>query len=150
MKNIVVVDIDGTIAKMGDRLKYLMQDPKDYDSFYLDEFDDEPIAEIIRLVVNLQKSGYQIVFCTGRKECSRAKTVRWCDKHFSLNVTQNATLLMRADHDHRPDIKTKPELLENAGLTPDNVAFMLEDRAAVTKKYRELGFTVLQVAEGNY
>ena len=61
MKNIVVVDIDGTIAKMGDRLKYLMQEPKDYDSFYQDEFDDEPIMDIVRLVVNLQKSGYQIV-----------------------------------------------------------------------------------------
>lgn len=150
MKNIVVVDIDGTIAKMGDRLKYLQQDQKDYDSFYKDEFDDEPITEIIELVKRLYVSGYRIVFCTGRKECSRAKTTRWLRKHIGGPIVDYLCLHMRADHDHRPDVKTKPELLEKAGLTPDNVAFMLEDRAAVTKKYRELGFTVLQVAEGDY
>lgn len=29
MKNTIVVDIDGTIAKVGDRLKYLQQEKKD-------------------------------------------------------------------------------------------------------------------------
>ena len=30
----VVVDIDGTISKVGDRIKCLEQSPKDWDSFY--------------------------------------------------------------------------------------------------------------------
>lgn len=33
-KNIIVVDIDGTIARVGDRLKYLQQDKPDWNSFY--------------------------------------------------------------------------------------------------------------------
>ena len=30
----VVVDIDGTLSKVGERLKYLQQDPPDWDRFY--------------------------------------------------------------------------------------------------------------------
>lgn len=46
MKNIVVVDIDGTIAKVGDRLKYLQQEKKDWDSFYEHCDEDEPIKDM--------------------------------------------------------------------------------------------------------
>ena len=49
MKRTVIVDIDGTISKVGDRLKFLKQTPKDWDSFYNDCFEDEPILEIIDL-----------------------------------------------------------------------------------------------------
>ena len=38
MKKTVIVDIDGTISKVGERLKYLLQSPKDWDSFYNDCF----------------------------------------------------------------------------------------------------------------
>ena len=45
MKHIVVVDIDGTIAQIGDRLKYIThQNPKDYDAFY--DHCDEDIKEM--------------------------------------------------------------------------------------------------------
>ena len=46
----IIVDIDGTISRIGERLKYLIQSPKDWDSFYGDCFDDEPIIEIVGLV----------------------------------------------------------------------------------------------------
>ena len=45
----IIVDIDGTISRIGERLKYLIQSPKDWDSFYGDCFDDEPIIEIVNL-----------------------------------------------------------------------------------------------------
>jgi len=56
-KEIVLVDIDGTISKVGDRLRYLEQKPKDWDSFYEACGEDEPIDEIIRLVRNLAEIG---------------------------------------------------------------------------------------------
>ena len=34
MSKIVVCDIDGTISKVGDRIKYLEQSPKDWDAGY--------------------------------------------------------------------------------------------------------------------
>ena len=56
-KNIVVVDIDGTIAKVGDRLKYFQQEKKDWDSFYEHCDEDEPIKDMCRLVEDVWELG---------------------------------------------------------------------------------------------
>ena len=97
-KDIVIVDIDGTIAKIGDRLKYLQQDPKDWDSFYEHCDEDEPIEDIIRLVQRLHFCGYNIVFCTGRRESVRNKTIEWIKKHLGFE-SWHYRLLMRKDND---------------------------------------------------
>lgn len=149
MKHVVIVDIDGTISKVGERLKYLKQEPKDWDSFYNDCFDDEPIPEMVRLVDALCHK-YTLVFCTGRRASCREKTIAWIKKHFTFEWFYWHAILMRPNNDKRHDTEVKPELLEIAGFTPDNVAFILEDRSSMVKKWRELGFTCLQVAEGDF
>lgn len=146
MKNIVVVDIDGTIAKVGDRLKYLQQAKKDWDSFYEHCDEDEPITDIIDVVQALYWDDYKIVFCTGRRESVRFKTVVWIQK----NCFSKFDLLMRPDGDHRHDTEVKPELLANAGVSPKEVLCILEDRDSMVAKWRELGYRCLQVAEGKF
>lgn len=145
MKNIVVVDIDGTIAKVGDRLKYLQQEKKDWDSFYEHCDEDEPISDMLSLVYDLYSYNY-IVFCTGRRESVRAKTEEWLNKHLGIGYI----LLMRPDGDFRHDTMVKPELLAQMGITPDRVYFILEDRDSMVAKWRELGYRCLQVAEGKF
>ena len=76
MKNTVIVDIDGTISKVGDRLKYLQESPKNWDAFYDACFEDEPILEVVDLVKVLSNE-YRIVFCTGRRESTRKDTSKW-------------------------------------------------------------------------
>lgn len=147
MKNVVIVDIDGTISRVGERLKYLKQEPKDWDSFYNDCFEDEPIPEMIKLLRHLYPK-YNIIFCTGRRESCSSKTSRWMAIH--TGCLFNCPILFRKNGDKRHDTEVKPELLEIAGFTPDNVAFILEDRTSMVKKWRELGFTCLQVAEGDF
>ena len=146
--NIIVVDIDGTIAKVGDRLKYLQQEKKDWDAFYEHCDEDEPIKDIIELVELMQIHEYNIVFCTGRRESVRKKTENWLFKN--IWCLREYKLLMRKDNDYRPDTEVKPELLANAGITPDDVWFILEDRDSVVVKLRSLGFRVLQVADGKF
>lgn len=152
-KQIVIVDIDGTISKVGERLKYILQEPKDWDKFYEDSFNDEPIIEMLGLVRCLAES-YQIVFCTGRRASCRAKTLKWLETHGPTVSTYNPfrfpQILMRANNDFRHDTEVKPELLEMVGYTPDRVAFILEDRSSMVKKWRELGYTCLQVADGDF
>tara|TARA_R110000796_G_scaffold240516_1_gene361625 strand:- start:743 stop:1183 length:441 start_codon:yes stop_codon:yes gene_type:complete len=142
-KQIVVVDIDGTIAKVGDRLKYLKLKPPDYDSFYLSCFDDEPIKDMIDFVKNLYPV-YDIVFCTGRREQVREVTAKWL-----FNQGLYGALLMRPDGDMRHDVLTKPEALFDY-LDKSEVAFILEDRNSMVKKWRELGLRCLQVDYGNF
>lgn len=147
-KNIIVVDIDGTIAKVGDRLKYLQQEKKDWDAFYEHCDEDEPIDEMCQLVADLFILGRDIVFCTGRRESVRGKTCNW----LTANVmsTYDSELLMRKDRDWRPDTEVKPELLQKAGITPDDVYLILEDRDSMVAKWRELGYRCLQVADGKF
>lgn len=154
MKNIVIVDIDGTMSKVGDRLKYLQQSPKDWDAFYEACDQDEPNIDICRLVDTLDSYPYELYFCTGRRESTRTKTIDWIRKNvFVVNVAEcwlSDHLLMRNDGDYRHDTIVKPELLEAHGISVDSVAFILEDRSSMVKKWRKLGFTCLQVAEGDF
>ena len=151
MKNIVVVDIDGTLSKVGDRLKYLKHEPVDWDSFYDSCFEDEPIREIIDLVKFL-RGKYMIVYCTGRRESVREITKRWLAKHIQGNefAILDDFLIMRPNDDKRHDIHVKPEQLIKSGWDINRIAFVLEDRDSMVKKWREMGIKCLQVAEGDF
>lgn len=150
MRSKIIVDIDGTIAKIGDRLKYLQQENKDWDSFYEHCDEDTPIEDIITLVEDLWfNGGYDIVFCTGRRESVRHKTINWIDKYFPVS-NMEYDLLMRKDNDWRHDTEVKPELLQKANITTEDVFIILEDRTSMVNKWRELGFTCLQVASGDF
>ncbi len=150
MKRTIIIDIDGTISKVGERLKYLNQEPKDWDSFYNDCFEDEPIVEMCDLVYDLYLQGYKLVFCTGRRESCREKTLTWFNNYFEPEIANFSTLLMRPNNDHRHDTEVKPELLKKADINLDCIAFVLEDRNSMVKKWRELGLICLQVAEGDF
>lgn len=148
-KKTVIVDIDGTMSKVGDRIKYLQKTPKDWSSFYKACGEDEPIKPIVKLVNQLSKK-YCIAFCTGRTEITRDITVDWLRKHLNERTFKNAVLLMRDNGDHRHDTLVKPELIEQAGIELDDIAFVLEDRNSVVAKWREMGLTCLQVADGDF
>ena len=146
MKKYVVVDIDGTIANCEHRVHHLLQEPKDWDSYFSKCDGDEPIQPIIDIVRSFYLGDWEVIFCTGRRDSERGKTETWLNR----NCLIFGTLLMRKTGDHRHDTIIKPELLARAGITPKNTAFILEDRNSVVKKWRELGFTCLQVAEGDF
>jgi uncharacterized HAD superfamily protein len=140
----VLVDIDGTIAKVGERLKYLQGKP-DYDKFYASCFDDAPITEIIDLVKTLADN-YTIVYCTGRREQVRKNTTDWFSKH---NLPAGK-LLMRPNGDKRHDVACKPAQLQKAGIQLAEIAFVLEDRNSMVKQWRKLGLKCLQVDYGDF
>lgn len=149
-KKIVIVDIDGTISKVGDRLRFLSQKPKDWDSFYNDCFEDEPISDMINLV-NILLPKYYVVFCTGRRESVREMTVNWLKSNLDIKkVVYPLQLFMRSDGDFRHDTEVKPELLKKSSIQFSDIAFVLEDRNSMVAKWRELGLTCLQVAEGDF
>lgn len=154
-EEIVIVDIDGTITDASARAeKYLSQPQKDWEGFYKACGTDKPITPILNLVRVLSIS-YQIVYCTGRRASCEDATRQWLkDNHVFLLGTNEyyGTFLFRRDGDKRHDTIVKPELLnEYLAKHPDKkVAFILEDRNSMVSKWRELGYTCLQVAEGDF
>ena len=147
VKNIIVVDIDGTIADISHRVHHLNNKPIDWDAFYSECDKDRPIVNVIEIIRKLMEI-YVIIFATGRSEDERAITSAWLLKN--VPFLQTFTLLMRKSGDHRSDTVVKPESLSEYGLNPENVAFILEDRNKVVNKWRELGYTCLQVADGDF
>ena len=73
----ILVDIDGTVAKMGDR------SPFDWHRVGV----DTPKWPIIRLVKAMRASGYVIVFFSGRDAVCRPETTDWLCKHFDWQPT---------------------------------------------------------------
>ena len=148
-KNIVIVDIDGTLTLLGDRIKYLHQDKIDWDNFFDACYEDEPIFEIIDLVQRLKYAKYDIIYMTGRRESIREKTLKWFKDKTSLNM-KSSELIMRKNDDYRHDIIIKPEMIKENNIDLKQVAFVLEDRNSVVEMWRKLGVKCLQVADGDF
>ena len=146
MKKYVVVDIDGTVANAVDRIHLLTQKEPDWNAFYDKCDEDVAMWPIVDMVKKLSTS-YHIIFCTGRHDKVRDKTRMWIDMYTGLWM---APILMRKTGDIRKDTETKPELLDRAGINTSNTAFILEDRNSMVKHWRSMGFTCLQVAEGDF
>ena len=96
----IIVDIDWTIAKMGDR------NPYDYTKVHL----DTPHNDIILLIDMIKSIGkYKVILCSGRKDDCREETIKWLsDVWFHYDE-----LLMRKSDDNRKDSIVKYEILVN-------------------------------------
>lgn len=149
-KYYLLVDIDGTLSDASKRAKtYLEGDNPDWDGFYAACGEDTPITPVIGIIEALS-ARFDIVLCTGRRESCREATVRWLEE----NAPRIAycPILFRHNWDTRHDIMVKPAMLEaymkeNHKKQPYAV---FEDRNSMVSKWRELGYTVFQPANGDF
>jgi predicted kinase len=132
-----LVDIDGTVALMDGR--------SPYDESRVGE--DRPNEPVIRVVRALHAAGYRIVFCSGRTDACRGDTAAWLAEH--VGVPYDA-LHMRAAGDQRKDSIVKAEIFDKHIRHAYRVVGVLDDRMQVVRMWRDLGLTVLQVAEGDF
>jgi predicted kinase len=133
----VLVDIDGTVALMGDR------DP--YDMTRVEE--DKPNRPVITAVRAMHAFGHHIVYCSGRTDDCRATTERWLATHVGV---PHHGLFMRRTGDTRRDSVVKGEIYEREIRHRHRVTGVFDDRAQVVQMWRALGLTVFQVAEGDF
>jgi predicted kinase len=136
-ENCIIVDIDGTVAKMNGR------SPFDWDR--VDE--DLPKMNIINLVKSYVFSSHcTLVFMSGRDEVSRTKTISWLDKYFTFPYK----LYMRKEGDNRSDVIVKKELFYDNVHDKLNPLFVIDDRRQVVDLWRSLGLTCLEVADHRF
>lgn len=152
MVKYVVVDLDGTVADCTHRLHFINGETKDWKGFYEACKDDKPIMSIIDMVRALNERYYNVIFLTGRSELARNVTQEWLQAN---NLWNYDDLIMRPLEDYRQDSVVKLEMLNDyirTNLNDDKeaIGFILEDRATVVKSFRDAGFKVLQVAEGDF
>ena len=141
---IVIFDIDGTLADVSERIHHVRKKPKNWNAFFQGMAQDKAIHSMVRLCNILFASGIRIVLCSGRSEEHREQTVEWLAQQ-GVNYHD---LLLRKDKDRRSDTEVKRELL--ATLDKSKILFVVEDRSRVVEMWRSEGLVCLQCAPGEF
>nr|WP_018635131.1 hypothetical protein [Parafrankia elaeagni] len=135
---LAVIDVDGVVADVRHRLRFLRVHPGDWDAFFAAADIDPPLAEGVELVHTLARD-HEVIWLTGRPERSRPATVRWLQEQ-GLPVGE---LRMRPDDDRRPARIFKRSELRRMGARR-RVAVVVDDDPAVVELLRADGWPVLR------
>ncbi|MBO0930135.1 phosphatase domain-containing protein [Fibrella aquatilis] len=137
----ILVDIDGTVAKIHDR------SPFDWTNVGR----DKPNLPVMGVVRAMRAAGCAVVFMSGRDGAARAETVAWLERHFGWQETADYQLFMRKQNDMRKDAIVKRELFDAHIRGRYFVELVLDDRDQVVSLWRrDLGLTCLQVDYGDF
>ncbi|MGE3537952.1 MAG: hypothetical protein AB7N91_11040 [Candidatus Tectimicrobiota bacterium] len=146
VQDIVIFDLDGTLALVEHRVHHLTGDTQDWRAFHAACPDDLPNAPIIALKHALTAQGYAFWIVSGRSDEVATETLAWLQQH----VGAFDRLIMRPAGDQTPDDLLKRSWVEDGTIPQARVLMVFEDRASVVKMWRELGLTCLQVAPGDF
>ncbi len=141
---IVIFDIDGTLADVSERIHHVRKKPKNWPAFFRGMAQDKAIHSMVRLCNILYDSGIQIILCSGRSEEHRDETVRW----MAQQGVRYHKLILRENSDRRSDTEVKREML--AQIDKSKILFVVEDRSRVVEMWRSEGLVCLQCAPGEF
>lgn len=140
LRDVVLVDIDGTVARMVNRKPFEWHKVGD-------DVRNEPV---VRLVQSLFDAGdVEIVFLSGRDSVCRRDTRDWLGSNIG-SWTFDCRLYMRPEGDNRKDAVVKEEIYRAHIAGRANVRFILDDRDQVVEMWRSLGLPCFQVAPGAF
>lgn len=140
IQDIIVFDIDGTIADLNHRVHHVNGKYKDWNAFNSGLHLDEPIDEMIEINNQLYASRFPIFLCSGRSEDQRKVTEEW----LSTNGVSYEKLFMRPSGDYRPDHIIKEEMLKQWQADGYQPFIIFDDRPTVVEMWRKNGLYVLQ------
>jgi predicted kinase len=140
LPHVVIVDIDGTMALMGDRSPY------DWKAVSQD-MPNKPVVDLVR---HLLIPGTVIIFLSGRDGSCREETLQWLRSHLPRGYDNRWRLFMRETGDNRRDDIVKREIFDREIRDQYHVKFVLDDRNQVVRMWRALGLPVFQVADGDF
>jgi len=141
---LVIFDIDGTLADISERVHHIWRKPKNWTAFNAGMAQDRAIHSMVRLCNLLYDAGLRIILCSGRNEKNRPETMEWLARH-GVNYHE---LLLRRDEDYRSDAVVKREILR--AIDRNKILFVVEDRNRVVEMWRAEGLVCLQPAPGDF
>jgi len=139
MKNIILCDIDGTVAN-NDHRQHFLEDKKDWDGFFEALDKDEPIYPIINKVIAENKSGREVIFLTGRPERYRETTKIWLEKYFDFKLN----ILMRKDNDQRNKLIIKREIFDS-NFSYNEISCIYDNDQSLIEMWKSLKLRTLKV-----
>ncbi len=134
---IAVIDIDGVLADVRHRLRFLQLRPKDWGGFFQAAPEDPPLGPGLDAARRLAEV-YEVVYLSGRPEWCRVDTVAWFGRH----GLPPGELYLRPPGDFRPARVMKVERLRALHRRAP-VAVLVDDDEDVLDAARAAGFDVL-------
>lgn len=136
MTKAIIVDIDGTLAKMNGR-----------GPFEWDRVGEDLVNEPVRKMVNTYADKAQVIIFSGRDSVCRPETETW----LALNNVRYDALFMRPEGNFEKDSIIKRRLYDENILGKYDIDFVVDDRNQVVDMWRkDLGLTCFQVDYGDF
>lgn len=156
MKNIVIFDLDGTLADCRHRLHFINPPvsrtsskplPKDWKSFFEACPNDDIIEHAAAVFYMFRKNpAYEIWVVSGRSDSVKAQTEKWLlDHHLHPDK-----LIMRPAAEHMDDDVLKAMWVTSGVIPKERVMMAFDDRDRVVAAWRKLGIPCFQVSEGDF
>lgn len=175
MKPLYIFDLDGTLALIEHRRKYVEAPacphcgwdkicdhsrdgtrPKftpDWKAFFAACVNDQPNTPVLAVLHALRYAAADVRIFSGRSDEVREQTVEWLLKHttFAQRELNGSVLRMRKAGDYTPDDVLKKQWLDELS-THDRMRLMcvFDDRDKVVKMWRDNGVACFQVAPGEF
>jgi len=142
LENAIIVDVDGTVALMGER------GPYDWHRV-AEDTPNHPVIWMLHAAVKSALSP-KLIFLSGRDGVCLPETRDWLVKHLPNDIG-DFLLYQRTANDSRKDSVVKRELYNAHVLDKYNVLAVFDDRDQVVELWRsELGLPCFQVEYGTF
>ena len=146
----IIFDVDGTIADVEHR-RHLVNGDKgfkpDWDAFRKATEDDTPVQWVCDIAKRYIAQGDDVAFFSARNESEREIT----EKQISQWIGDgHKGVFLRPNGDYTPDDEFKSALADKFIDMGGKIDLIFDDRQKVVDMWRDKGFTVVQVAEGDF
>ena len=146
IKKTIIFDVDGTIADVEHR-RHFVNGNNDWDSFRAETVNDTPVQWVCDIAKRFIAQGDQVAFFSARNESERDIT----EKQISDWIGDgHKGVFLRPDGDFTPDDVFKSELADKFIDMGGEIDLIFDDRQKVVDMWRDKGFTVVQVADGDF
>lgn len=143
-RNIILCDIDGTLADLSHRLHYVRGENRDWNSFFAEVGGDEFRYEVWEQVVSdADENDARIIFLSGRSDVAREDTEEWLWEH----TGEMPIVLMRRENDRRPDTDVKREIYDRH-FSGYDIVRVYDDRPCMVRMWRDMGLNVVDCGDG--
>jgi len=143
-RNIVLCDIDGTVADLTHRLHYIKDGNQDWDSFFC-EVGKDTFKESVwyKVAQDADENDAVVIFLSGRSDVARDDTEKWLVE----NGVSGPIVLMRREFDRRPDTEVKRDIFD-WHFGGYNIIRVYDDRPRLVNMWREIGLDCVDCGDG--
>lgn len=142
MRNVVIVDLDGTLADIQHRVHLVQSEHPQWPKFYDECVNDTPKQWCVDLMIAMANLGYTVKIVSARSNHKERETREWLAKIDWKGIDVELIMLRKGLKDSTKDELLKKQWLDSFGAS--RIAFVVDDRQRVVDMWRANGVTCLQ------